>query len=140
VRGPAILLALTALGLAVAGCGANQRNTDAKGFVDAGRSPEERAILASIATYRTTENETEACRLVTQHFLDDRFEGEERNCKQVQGEASRHLPDSAEVESIDGDSAQVLVDEPTATKSIYKMRREGAGGGIWKIYDIVEAR
>ena len=36
-----------------------------------------------------------------------------------------------------GASARVLVDEPTATKSIYVMR---ADGGVWRIDDIVEAR
>jgi hypothetical protein len=53
----------------------------------------------------------------------------------VQREASRHLPDSADVQSVTGDSARVLVDEPTATRSIYRMRRVG---GTWRIDDIVE--
>jgi hypothetical protein len=35
-----------------------------------------------------------------------------------------------------GDSATVAIDEPTATNSIYRMRRLG---GTWKIDDIVEA-
>ena len=39
-------------------------------------------------------------------------------------------------EARQGDAAKVLVDEPTATKSIYDMRREG---DTWKIYDIKEA-
>jgi hypothetical protein len=136
VRGPAILLALTAI--ALAGCGgANERNTDVKGFVAGGKTADERAVLSSIATYRTTKDEARACGLVTQHFMDGRFEGETRNCEQVQRTADRFLPDTAKVESVEGDSARVLLDEPTATKSIYEMRREG---GTWKIDDIVEAR
>jgi hypothetical protein len=121
--------------LALVGC-VNERNTDVKGFTDAAKTPEERAILDSIATYRTTEDEAAACKQVTQEFLDDRFEGEVDNCEQVLREASRHLPDTAEVESVTGTSAQVAVDEPTATRSVYEMRREG---GTWKIADIVEA-
>jgi hypothetical protein len=39
------------------------------------------------------------------------------------------------VRTVEGDSARVFVDEPTATSSFYEMRREG---GTWKIYDIVE--
>jgi hypothetical protein len=120
--------------LALTGC-MNERNTDVDGFVASGETKAERAILDSIATYRTTEDQAAACKLVTQHFIDDRFEGETRNCEQVLREASRHLPDTAEVESVSGDSARVLVDEPTATKSVYEMRREG---GTWKIDDIVE--
>jgi hypothetical protein len=122
------------LALALGGC-VNDRNTDVKGFTDAAQTPEERAILDSIATYRTTEDEVAACKLVTQHFVDGRFEGEVGNCEQVLRETARHLPDTAEVESVRGDSARVLIDEPTATKSIYEMRREG---GTWKIDDIVE--
>ncbi|MEA2450603.1 MAG: hypothetical protein QOG63_2535 [Thermoleophilaceae bacterium] len=136
MRGPATLLALTALLLA--GCGGvNKRNHDVKGFVASGRTAPERAVLSSIATYRTTTDEARACSLVTQHFMDGRFEGKERNCEQVQRTADRFLPDSAKVESIAGDSARVLVDEPTATKSVYAMRREG---GSWKVDDITEAR
>jgi hypothetical protein len=51
--------------------------------------------------------------------------------------ADNHLPDSAQVQSVSGDSARVLVDEPTATKSIYVMSREA---GVWKIDDIVEPK
>jgi hypothetical protein len=131
MRRLAVPLLLT---LALSGC-VNERNTDVEGFTGAGKTPTERAILDSIATYRTTEDQAAACRLVTQKFIDGRFEGEARNCEQVLREASRHLPDTAEVESVSGDTARVLVDEPTATKSIYEMRREG---GTWKIDDIVE--
>ena len=124
-------------GLVLAGCGVNERNTDLGGFLASGRTPAERAILRSIATYRTTTDEARACALVTPHFLSGRFEGKVDNCEQVQREASRHLPDSAKVQSVSGDSARVLVDEPTATRSVYEMRRLG---GVWKIDDIVEAK
>ena len=122
------------LAAALAGCG-TERNTDVKGFTQKAQSPAEAAILSSIATYRTTEDPAAGCRLVTQKFLDGRFEGEADNCRQVLREASRHLPDTADVASVSGDTARVLVDEPTATKSIYEMRRDG---GTWKIDDIVE--
>jgi hypothetical protein len=136
VRRAATALALAAL--ALAGCGGvNERNTDVKGFVAGGANATERAILASIATYRTTKDEAKACSLVTKHFLDGRFEGQVDNCEQVQRQASRHLPDTAKVQSVTGDSAKVLVNEPTATESVYEMRREA---GTWKIDDIVEAR
>ena len=133
------VLAAAAAALALAGCGGvNERNTDVKGFVAAGKTPTERAILGSIATYRTTHDEARACSLVTQHFLDGpRFEGKVENCEQVLRQADQHLPDSAKVQSVTGASARVFVDEPTATKSIYEMRREG---GTWKVDDIVEAR
>ena len=58
------------------------------------------------------------------------------NCAQVLRAASRHLPDTADVQGIDGATRRVLVNEPTATRSTYVMRREG---GTWKIDDIVEA-
>jgi hypothetical protein len=129
------LAALVALA-ALSGCGgANDFNTDAPGFVATGKTPAQRAILRSIADYRLTKDEAHACSLITRHFLQGRFEGTLDNCEQVQREASRHLPDRATVESVTGDSAKVLVDEPTATKSIYSMRREG---GTWKIDDITE--
>jgi hypothetical protein len=127
---------LAVLALALTGCAANERNHDVKGFTQAD-DPAERAILGSIATYRTTTDESKGCDLVTQHFLDARFEGEKGNCEQVLRTADRFLPDTADVRSVEGDSATVLVDEPTATKSIYSMRREA---GTWKIYDIKEAR
>jgi len=126
-------IALTAA-LALAGC-SDKRNTDVRGFVGAGDTPTERAILGSIADYRMTSDPSRACSLITPHFLKGRFEGELDNCEQVQREAPRYLPDSAGVESVNGDSARVLVDEPTATRSRYEMRRVG---GTWKIDDIVE--
>ena len=124
------LLALVLL----AGCG-KEPNRDVGGFVESAKSPQERAILRSIATYRTSADESEACGLVTEHFLDSRFDGELDNCRQLLRAAPDHLPDRATVESVDGDSARVFVDEPTSTSSFYEMRREG---GTWKIYDIVE--
>ena len=127
-------LAAIVITAALAGCGGD-RNTDTAGFVDQGRTPTEQAILRSIATYRTTKDAARACALVTPHFLKVRFEGEEDNCEQVQEQASRHLPDKATVETVTGDEARLLVDEPTATKSVYEMRRLA---GTWKIDDIVE--
>jgi hypothetical protein len=131
-----IAAALALAALALAGCAPNERNTDVKGFVAAGNTPTEQAILQSIATYRTTKDEAKACSLVTQHFLDARFEGETRNCEQVQRTADRFLPDDAKVQSLDGATAKVFVDEPTATKAIYAMRRDGS---TWKVDDITEA-
>jgi hypothetical protein len=122
----------------LAGCGTKKLNQDVAGFTQAGKTPTEQAILGTIATYRTTGDEARACRLITGHFLrTSRFEGKLRNCEQVIRSASRFLPDRATVQSVSGDTARVLVDEPTATKSIYSMRREG---GTWKIDDIVEAK
>ena len=118
----------------LAGCG-KEPNRDVDGFVDSAETAQERAILSSIATYRTTTDESEACELVTAHFLDSRFEGELDNCRQLLRAAPDHLPDRADVQSVEGGSARVFVDEPTSTSSIYEMRREG---GTWKIYDIVE--
>jgi hypothetical protein len=132
-RLPAIAIVLA--GFAVAGCGPDEHNTDVPGFIRSGDTPAERAILRSIATYRTTTDTARACALVTPHFLKIRFDGGEDNCEQVQREASRHLPDSADVQSVSGDGARVLVDEPTATRSVYEMRRVGR---VWKIDDIVE--
>ena len=120
--------------LALAGCG-GERKTDVPAFLEQGRTPEERAVLRSIATYRTTRDPSAACGLITPRFLRSRFENEVENCEQVQTEAPRHLPDSARVEGLAGASARVLVDEPTATRSVYEMRRIGGG---WKIDDIVE--
>ena len=121
--------------LALAGC-ANERNTDLPGFTQAARTPDETAILRTIATYRTTKDEARACTLVTARFIRSRFEGEADNCRQVQRVAPRYLPDSAEIKSVTGAQARVLVDEPTSTRSIYEMRREGE---VWQIDDIVEA-
>jgi hypothetical protein len=131
---PRLAIAAVAL-VALSGCGPNEHNTDVPGFIRSGQTPTEQAILRSIATYRTTKDTALACSLVTPHFLSGRFGGKVDNCQQVQREASRHLPDSADVQSVSGDSAKVLIDEPTATRSIYRMRRLG---GTWKIDDIVE--
>ena len=127
----ALLLLLSVL---VAGCG-KEPNRDVGAFLETAESGQERAILTSIATYRTTADEAEACELVTDRFLESRFEGEVDNCLQLLRAAPDHLPDEARVESIEGDAARVFVDEPTSTSSIYEMRREG---GTWRIYDIVE--
>jgi hypothetical protein len=118
----------------LAGCG-QDKSSDVGAFVEAAGSAEERAVLETIATYRTTDDEARACELVTASFVNGRFEGEVDNCRQVLRTASRHLPDTAEVRAIDGPSAEVLVDEPTATESIYRMRRED---GVWKIDAIVQ--
>jgi hypothetical protein len=133
------LLAFAALlaAAALAGCGANERNTDVPGFIKQGKTAEQQAVLRSIAAYRTTKDTARACSLVTVHFLSGRFQGQVDNCRQVQREASRHLPDSATVQSVSGSTAKVLVDEPTATRSIYEMRREA---GTWKVDDILEAK
>jgi hypothetical protein len=97
----------------------------------------EQAVLRSIATYRTTGDEELACSLITEHFLQIRFESKPELCQAVaRHQAKRELPKSADVESIAGDAATVRIDEPTATKSLYKMKLEG---GTWKIDDIVEA-
>jgi hypothetical protein len=131
------VFAVLAVAALLAGCG-KQLNHDVAGFTQAGKTPTEQAILRTIATYRMTEDYARACGLITQHFLGtSRFEGKLRNCEQVLRDADKHLPDSATVESVSGATARVLVDEPTATKSIYLMKREG---GVWKIDDIVEAR
>jgi hypothetical protein len=130
--------AIALVALLLAGCGTKQLNHDVAGFTKAGRTPAERSILRTIATYRTTRDTARACALITDHFLKTtRFDGKVRNCRQVIRSAGRFLPDSASVQSVSGAGARVLVDEPTATKSIYEMRREGA---TWKIDDIVEAR
>jgi hypothetical protein len=122
----------------LAGCGGKELNHDVAGFTQAGKTPTEQSILRTIATYRMTDDEARACGLITRHFLDtSRFDGKLRNCEQVIRAADNHLPDSARVQSVSGTSARVLVDEPTATTSIYVMRREGT---TWKIDDIVEAR
>src|SRR3954470_24338728 len=111
----------------VAGPGAKGFKNRTAGFTQAGKTPTEQAILRTIATYRTTGDEARACGLITRHFLNtSRFDGKLRNCEQVLRSASQHLPDDASRQSVSGATARVLVDEPTATKSIYVMRREGA--------------
>jgi hypothetical protein len=133
MRRAAILLALL-----LAGCGTKSLNHDTAGFTQEGKTPTEQAVLRSIATYRMTTDEARACALITTHFLNtNRFDGKLRNCEQVVRSADKHLPDTAKVQSVSGDTARVLIDEPTATKSIYIMRRES---GVWKIDDIVEPK
>ena len=125
--------------LLLAGCGTQSLNHDVAGFTQSGKTPTQQAILRSIATYRMTKDPAVACdRLITIHFLKTvRFEGKVRNCEQVLRSADKHLPDSATVRSVTGNTARVFLDEPTATKSIYVMKREG---GVWKIDDILEAK
>ena len=132
---PTVLLCLALL---VAGCGTKSLNHDVAGFTQSSTTPTGQAILRTIATYRMTKDPARACTLITDRFLrTTRFDGKLRNCEQVLREADKHLPDSARVLSVSGDSARVFVKEPTATRSIYEMRRVG---GVWKIDDIVEAK
>jgi hypothetical protein len=133
------LRALAALTLvAVAGCGASGFGHDVKGFTQQAKTPADQAVLRSIATYRTTSDEKLACSLVTQHFLKLRFDGKAAVCEAIaRHQPKRELPKSASVESIAGTSATVRIAEPTATRSLYKMKQEG---GTWKIDDIVEAK
>jgi hypothetical protein len=75
--------------------------------------------------------------LITKHFLEIRFEDKPNLCEAIsRHQDNRELPKSADVESIAGNAATVRVSEPTATRSLYKMKQEG---GTWKIDDIVEA-
>ena len=108
-----------------------------KGFTQQAATPADQAVLRSIATYRTTADEKLACSLVTQHFVAIRFEGKPELCQAIaRHQQKRELPQTAEVESLAGDSATVRIKEVSATRSLYKMKREGS---IWKIDDIVEA-
>ena len=121
----------------LAGCGASGFGHDVKGFTQQAKTPADQAVLRSIATYRTTEDERQACSLVTPHFLKLRFEGKTEVCEAIaRHQTKRELPKSAKVESIAGTAATVRIAEPTATRSLYKMKQEG---GTWKIDDIVEA-
>ena len=134
---PLRLAALAAAAVLLAGCGSGGYGTDVKGFTQQTAEPARQAVLRSIATYRTTEDENLACRLITAHFLKVRFDGKLDLCQAVaRNQSKRELPKSASVESIVGEAATVRVAEPTATRSLYKMKREG---GTWKIDDIVEA-
>src|SRR3954463_2563741 len=54
-----------ALVLLLAGCGAEALNHDVAGFTQAGATPTQQSILRSIATYRMTDDEAKACRLIT---------------------------------------------------------------------------
>jgi hypothetical protein len=129
--------ALLFLTICLAGCGTSGYGHDVRGFTQQAKAPADQAVLRSIATYRTTEDEKLACSLITPHFLKVRFEGKLALCQAVaRHQNKRELPKSASVEGIAGDAASVRVAEPTATRSLYRMRREG---GIWKIDDIVEA-
>jgi hypothetical protein len=108
-----------------------------KGFTQQSSAAAEQEVLRSIATYRTTDDEKLACSLITKHFLEIRFENKLDLCEAVaRHQAKRELPKAATVKSIARDTASVDIDEPTATRSLYKMKREG---GTWKIDDIVEA-
>jgi CRP-like cAMP-binding protein len=121
----------------LAGCGSEGYGTDVKGFTQQTSVPAEQAVLRSIATYRTTEDEDVACGGITKHFLEIRFENKPELCRAIaRHQNKRELPKSAQVESIAGNSATVRVAEVSATRSLYKMKREG---GTWKIDDIVEA-
>ena len=94
-------------------------------------------MLRSIATYRTTADDKLACSLVTPHFVQIRFEGKLALCQAIaRHQQKRELPQTAEVESVAGNSATVRIKEVSATRSLYKMKQEG---GTWKIDDIVEA-
>jgi hypothetical protein len=124
--------------VAVTGCGASGYGHDVKGFTQQAKTPADQAVLRSIATYRTTSDERLACSLVTPHFLRLRFDGKTEVCEAIaRHQSKRELPKSASVESIAGASATVRIAEPTATRSLYKMKQEG---GTWKIDDIVEAK
>ena len=129
------LAALTAL--ALAGCGTHGFGHDVKGFTQQAKTPVAQAVLRSIATYRTTSDEKLACALITPHFLKIRFDGKPAVCQAIaRHQTKRELPKSARVQTIAGASATVFVAEPTATRSLYKMKQQG---GTWKIDDIVEA-
>jgi predicted small secreted protein len=131
-------LQVTLAAAILAGCGQSGFGKDVKGFTQQARSPADQVVLRSIATYRTTADERLACSLVTQHFLKLRFDGKTAVCEAIaRHQPKRELPKSAQVESIAGTSATVRIAEPTATRSLYKMKQEG---GTWKIDDIVEAK
>ena len=121
----------------LAGCGAKGYGHDVKGFTQQATTPAEQQVLRSIATYRTTTDEKLACSLITPGFLKSRFEDKPELCEAVaRHQQKRELPKRADVKTLTGNRATVRVDEPTATRSLYKMARLG---GTWKIDDIVEA-
>jgi hypothetical protein len=132
VRVPAAIL----LAAALAGCGQSSFGKNVQGFTQQATSPAQESVLRSIAAYRTTPDAARACSLITEHFLQIRVDGRQAVCAAVARSAKHELPKKAKVESIAGPVATVRIDEPTATRSIYKMRYEG---GTWKIDDIVEA-
>jgi hypothetical protein len=126
-----------AVAIALAGCGASGYGDDVKGFTEQATAQDDQGVLRTIATYRTTSDEKLACSLVTSHFLKLRFDGKTEVCEAIaRHQNKRELPKSAKVETIAGTSATVRIAEPTATRSLYKMKQES---GIWKIDDIVEA-
>jgi hypothetical protein len=125
------------MAVVIAGCGTSGYGHDVHGFTQQAKTPADQAVLRSIATYRTTSDEKLACSLVTPHFLRLRFDGKTDVCEAIaRHQTKRELPKSATVESVAGTSATVRIAEPTATRSLYRMKREG---GTWKIDDIVEA-
>jgi hypothetical protein len=129
--------ALVTTAASLAGCGAGGYGHDVQGFTQQAKTPAGQAVLRSIATYRTTADARLACSLITPHFLTIRFEGKPQLCQAVaRHQSKRELPKSAKVESIAADTATIRIAEPTATRSIYRMRRVA---GTWKIDDIVEA-
>ena len=130
---PAAAAACLAL---AAGCGQPHGSRDVAAFVRQGATSTERAILRTIGIYRTTKDTRLACSLITQHFLKTRYDGQERGCEVIVGEAVRTLPRSAHVQSVSGTRAEVRIHELTATRSIYRMRLVG---GVWRIDDIVAA-
>jgi hypothetical protein len=134
---PNLPLAIAGAAALLAGCGATGYGHDVKGFTQQAKTPADQAILRSIATYRTTKDENLACSLITPHFLKARFDGKPQVCLAIaRNQSKRELPKRAQVASVAGDTARVRIDEPTATRSIYDMRRVA---GTWRIDDIVEA-
>ena len=128
-------IAALALAAAVAaGCGQPRGSRDVAAFTRQGATPTQRAILRSIGIYRTTRDARLACSLITPHFLKTRYDGQERGCEAIVGEAARTLPRNAHVDSVNGTRAAVRIHELTATESIYRMRLDG---GVWRIDDIV---
>jgi hypothetical protein len=126
-----------AVAIALAGCGASGYGDDVKGFTEQATAQDDQGVLRTIATYRTTSDEKLACSLITAHFLKLRFDGKTEVCEAIARHQTKHeLPKSAKVETIAGTVATVRIAEPTATRSLYKMKQER---GIWKIDDIVEA-
>jgi hypothetical protein len=135
IRPPRVTLGVC-LAAALAGCGASGYGHDVKGFTQQAKMPADQAVLRSIATYRTTKDEKLACSLITAHFLKIRFDGKPELCEAIaRHQNKRELPKSATVERIAGATATVRVAEPTATRSLYKMKQES---GTWNIDDIVE--
>jgi hypothetical protein len=129
--------AATLLAAGLSGCGQSGFGHDVKGFTQQAQAPADQAVLRSIATYRTTPDEALACSLITGHFMRIRFDGKRAVCEAVARNAPKHeLPKRARVQSVTVNRAAVRIDEPTATRSLYRMRREG---DTWKIDDIVEA-